>query len=68
VLASDNMYLYENLEKHVAIAQTLDAASNLRTQERMAAMVSNPRLLVPGHDPEVFVRFPSPGNGIAAIK
>jgi glyoxylase-like metal-dependent hydrolase (beta-lactamase superfamily II) len=68
VLASDNMYLYENLEKHVPIAQTLDAASNLRTQDRMVAMASSPRLLVPGHDPEVFVRFPSPGNGIAAIK
>ncbi len=68
VLASDNMYLYENLAKHQPIAQTLDAASNLRTQERMAAMASTPRLLVPGHDPEVFVRFPTPGNGIAAIK
>lgn len=68
VLASDNMYLYENLDKHLPIAQTLDAASNLRTQERMAAMASSPRLLVPGHDPEVFVRFPTPGNGIAAIK
>ena len=30
ILASDNMYLYENLEKHVPIAQTLDADSNLR--------------------------------------
>ncbi len=68
VLASDNMYLYENLEKHVPIAQTLDPASNLRTQARMAAMASAPRLLIPGHDPQVFVRFPKPGNGIAAIK
>jgi glyoxylase-like metal-dependent hydrolase (beta-lactamase superfamily II) len=68
VLASDNMYLYENLAKHVPIAQALDAASNLRTQDRMAAMASNPRLLIPGHDPDVFVRFPQPGNGIARIK
>ena len=29
VLASDNMYLYENLDTHTAIAQTLDAVSNL---------------------------------------
>jgi hypothetical protein len=28
VLASDNMYLYENLEKHVPVAATLDAVSN----------------------------------------
>jgi glyoxylase-like metal-dependent hydrolase (beta-lactamase superfamily II) len=68
VLASDNMYLYENLARHVPIAQTLDAASNLRAQDRMVALASDPRLIVPGHDPEVFVRFPTPGNGIARIR
>jgi glyoxylase-like metal-dependent hydrolase (beta-lactamase superfamily II) len=68
VIASDNMYLYENLAKHVAIAQTLDAASNLRAQERMVTLASDPRLIVPGHDPEVFTRFPSPGDGIARIR
>jgi glyoxylase-like metal-dependent hydrolase (beta-lactamase superfamily II) len=68
VLASDNMYLYENLAKHLPIAQTLDAASNLRAQERMVTLASDQRLIVPGHDPEVFSRFPSPGNGIAQIR
>lgn len=57
VLASDNAYLYENFEKHAAIAQTLDAASNLRAQERMATIASSPRLIVPGHDPLVFTRI-----------
>ena len=41
VLASDNMYLYENLETHKAIAQTLDAASNLRSQDRMRTLASD---------------------------
>jgi glyoxylase-like metal-dependent hydrolase (beta-lactamase superfamily II) len=68
VLASDNVYLYENLEKHVPIAQTLDAASNLAAQERMTHIASNPRLIVPGHDPAVFERFPLPGNGVARIQ
>ena len=67
VIASDNMYTYENMAKHVPIAQTLDRESNLRTQDRMKTLASNPRLIVPGHDPEVFVRFPDPGNGIAHI-
>ena len=58
VLASDNMYLYENLEKHAPIAQTLDAASNLRAQDRMKQLAASPRLIVPGHDPVVFERFP----------
>jgi glyoxylase-like metal-dependent hydrolase (beta-lactamase superfamily II) len=68
VLASDNMYLYENLARHVPIAQTLDSASNLRTQTRMTTLASEQRLIVPGHDPEVFVRFPTPGNGVARIR
>ena len=68
VIASDNCYLYENLEKHVPIAQTLDAASNLRAQDRMKQLASNPRLIVPGHDPAVFTRFPAPGNGVAKIE
>jgi glyoxylase-like metal-dependent hydrolase (beta-lactamase superfamily II) len=68
VIASDNMYLYENLARHVPIAQTLDSASNLRAQARMVTLASDPRLIVPGHDPEVFVRFPTPGNGVARIQ
>lgn len=68
VVASDNMYLYENLEKHVPISQTLDAASNLAAQERMTKIASSPRLIVPGHDPAVFERFPAPGHGVARIR
>ena len=68
VLASDNAYLYENLEKHRPIAQSLDTLSNLRAQERMTRLASEPRLVVPGHDVDVFVRFPRPGNGVARIE
>jgi len=67
VIASDNLYLYENLARRVPIAQTLDAASNVNAQGRMLSLASDPRLIVPGHDPEVFERFPSPGNGVAWI-
>ena len=68
VIASDNMYLYENLARRVAIAQTLDSASNVRTQARMMTLALDPRLIIPGHDPDVFVRFPTPGNGVARIR
>ena len=68
IIASDNCYLYENLDKHAPIAQTLDAASNLRSQDRMRSLASSLRLIVPGHDPEVFVRFSKPGNGVAKIE
>jgi glyoxylase-like metal-dependent hydrolase (beta-lactamase superfamily II) len=68
VLASDNVYLYENLEQHRPITQSLDTLSNLRAQERMLHLASEPRLIVPGHDADVFVRFPQPGNGVARIE
>jgi glyoxylase-like metal-dependent hydrolase (beta-lactamase superfamily II) len=68
VIASDNMYLYENLQKHVPVAQTFDADSNLKAQDRMKQIASRPDLIVPGHDPEVFKRFPKPGNGVALIQ
>ena len=68
VLASDNAYLYENLERRRPITQSLDTLSNLRAQARMARLASEPRLIVPGHDVDVFVRFPKPGNGVARIE
>jgi len=68
VLASDNMYLYENVETHTAISQTLDAASNLRTQDRMRSIAGEPRFLVPGHDPAVFARFPRVSDRIVRIE
>lgn len=68
VLASDNMYLYENLDTHTAISQTLDAVSNLRTQDRMKGLASTPALLIPGHDPAVFDRFPRVSDRIVRIE
>jgi glyoxylase-like metal-dependent hydrolase (beta-lactamase superfamily II) len=67
VLASDNMYLYENLEKHLPIAQTLDAESNLRAQDRMKQLAAKPELIVPGHDPAVMQRFPKITDGVVRI-
>ena len=68
VIASDNLYLYENLEKHRPIAQTLDSLSNLAAQQRMTRLASAPRLIVPGHDPAVFVKFATPASQVARIK
>jgi glyoxylase-like metal-dependent hydrolase (beta-lactamase superfamily II) len=68
VLASDNAYLYENLEQKLAIAQTLDASSNLAAQARMLTIASAPRLVVPGHDPAVFERFPVVKPGVVRIQ
>lgn len=68
VLASDNIYLYENLEKHAPIAQTLDAAANLQAQDRIRALASSSGAIVPGHDPAVFERFTRVADGIVRIR
>ena len=68
VFTSDNVYLYENLDKHVPIAQTLDAASNLKAQDRIRSLAARPTLIVPGHDPAVFERFPRVADGIVRIQ
>ena len=67
VLASDNVYLYENLEKHVPIAATLDAASNLRAQDRMKELAGDAARIVPGHDPAVMKRFTEIAPGVVRI-
>jgi len=71
VLASDNAYTYENLNKHVPIAATFspaDSTANLAAQDRMRRIASDARLILPGHDPEIFTRFPTPGSGVAKIE
>jgi glyoxylase-like metal-dependent hydrolase (beta-lactamase superfamily II) len=67
IIASDNVYLYQNLTMHAAIAQTLDAASNLQAMDRMRTLSSASGIIVPGHDPEVFSRFRPVAEGIVHI-
>jgi glyoxylase-like metal-dependent hydrolase (beta-lactamase superfamily II) len=71
VLASDNAYLYANLATHTPIGATFspgDTAMNRQALERMERIATSPRLIVPGHDPDIFIRFPTPGNGVARIQ
>lgn len=68
VLASDNVYMYLNLEKHAPIAQSLDKESNLRAQDRMKELAANPKLIVPGHDMAVMKNFPEVAPGVVKIQ
>lgn len=67
VVASDNAYLYENLERKLAIAQTLDPVSNLAAQARMLILASSLNRIVPGHDPTVFDRFPKVKDSVVRV-
>jgi len=68
VIASDNLYLYENLDRRRPIAQTLSPTTNLAAQKRMKKIASSARLIVPGHDPAVFQRFHGDRPGVVRIE
>ncbi len=68
VLASDNLYLYDNLDRRRPIAQTLDSISNLAAQDRMKTLATLLRFIIPGHDPAVFERFATVRPGVVRIR
>jgi len=69
VLASDNCYLYRNLETKTPIPtfEASDHEANVKALERMISLAGAPERVIPGHDPLVFTRFPTQGR-IAKIK
>jgi glyoxylase-like metal-dependent hydrolase (beta-lactamase superfamily II) len=69
VLASDNVYLYYNLEKHLASETFSDAdhAANINQQARMIQLAGSVDRIVPGHDILQFKKFPTNGR-VASIR
>ena len=70
MLASDNVYLYRNLEERAASADIRCVGitpPNIAAQERMAELAGSMERIVPGHDALQFVRYPTEGR-IATIK
>jgi len=69
VLASDNAYLYRNLQDHLASATFSDIyhAANIKNQERMIQLAGSIDRVVPGHDALQFQKFPA-HDRIATIK
>jgi glyoxylase-like metal-dependent hydrolase (beta-lactamase superfamily II) len=68
IIASDNLYLYENLDQRRPIAATWDTVSNLKAHDRMRRIAGAGRLIIPGHDPAVFTRYTELYPGIALIR
>jgi len=70
VLASDNAYLYLNVDEGRASAtfSPEDGESNRAAVARMIELAGDPSRVIPGHDPEQFRRFPTVGEGVVRIK
>lgn len=69
VLASDNDYLYRNLQEHRASATFTDDLwpANIKNQDRMMQLAGSVDRVVPGHDALQFQKFPFEGR-VATIK
>jgi glyoxylase-like metal-dependent hydrolase (beta-lactamase superfamily II) len=70
VLASDNIWIYYSLDHLVPASTggTLDPASQVKAMQRMKTMVSDVKYIIPGHDSQVFSRFPTVAHGVVEIK
>jgi len=69
VLASDNVYLYRNIETKAPIAtfDPVDRFANVAAFDRMIRLAGARERVLPGHDMLIFSRFPTRGR-VAKIK
>jgi hypothetical protein len=61
------IWVLKGIDGRVAIMDS-GSVSNLRAQDRMRSLASDPRLVIPGHDPAVFDRFPHVSERIVRIE
>lgn len=68
LLASDASWFYMNLEKELPISICFDTAAYVNGIKRMKTLVSNPNLIIPGHDIEVISKFSKVNDRIVRIE
>jgi glyoxylase-like metal-dependent hydrolase (beta-lactamase superfamily II) len=68
ILASDNVWVYANLELNLANSLTFDAEAQVAAQDRMRELASKPEWIIPGHDRALFGKFPNPMARVARIR
>lgn len=68
IIASDNTWYYYNLTSLLSIPVTFDQNAFIENLKRMKSMVKNIDLIIPGHDPLVFSKFPTIAEGVVKIK
>ncbi|HUX96164.1 MAG TPA: MBL fold metallo-hydrolase [Bacteroidales bacterium] len=68
VLASDASWFYYNLDHLLSVPLVIDPEAYVRALKRMKTMVSDPDLIIPGHDDLVFSKFPQVADRIVKIE
>ncbi len=67
VLASDASHYYENMASGRPFPIVWNVGDMLEGHQRCYDLASDPRLVIPGHDPKVFDRFPAADTGLDGI-
>ena len=68
LLASDAIWFYINLEKELPVSLSFDSTTYVKAIRRMKTLVSNPNLIIPGHDNDLFSKFPKVNDRIIRIE
>jgi len=70
IIASDNIWIYYNLRKLAPPPSygTFDAKGYVAAMERMKTLASKIDYVIPGHDAEVFTKFPRISADVIRIK
>jgi glyoxylase-like metal-dependent hydrolase (beta-lactamase superfamily II) len=64
VLASDAIHLYEHLETNKVFPITYNADDAVKGYAKLRALAPSLKHIVPGHDPKVLERYPSPNEAL----
>ena len=67
VLASDVTHFYENMEAYRPFTVAFHVGEMLEAFDMLRAHATSPDLIVPGHDPLVMRRYPSPSPELEGI-
>ena len=71
ILASDNIWVYYNLDHMMSspyLAGTFDTVAYVRSMQRMKTLASDIKYIIPGHDSDVFKRFPLVKKDVVQIR
>ena len=68
LLASDASWFYYNLDKLLSVPLVIDPEAYVKAMKRMKTLVSDPDLIIPGHDDLVFSKFPKVAEWIVKIE
>ncbi len=67
ILASDNIWFYYNFDNLLSASMTFDTTGYINQMIRMKTLASDVKLIIPGHDAQIFTRFSKVMDGVVRI-